>query len=259
MQNFILIGYGNLASAMMDGFSNHPDFRLANFYVFGRDFERAQTFASRYPNLQAISSLEEFVSKDSILILCIKPKGLSSLQLNQSFFLLYSVMAGVESSTLKRHFPLAQNITRAMPNVSAKVQKSATSLFCIGTHEAQALSIKLTQAFGWATVLGDESLIDASIATNGSSPAFLALIAEALIEAGVREGIAFNQSRELVYATFEGFAHLLSSSTPQEIKTLVTSPGGTTAEGLAYLESHALKGIIQEAAHQAVLKAKGKI
>lgn len=259
MQKFILVGYGNLASSMMQGFSTHQTFSHCPFLVYGRDFERSKAFASKYSNTQAISSLEEHLSQDSILILCIKPKGIQSFQIHQPFFLLYSVMAGVNIATLQKHFPKAQNFARSMPNIGASIQKSSTSLFCLGSFEAQALAEKLTQAFGSATLLASEELIDASIATNGSSPAFLSLVAEALIESGVREGIPLLQSKELVYATFEGFAKLLLTHSPQEIKALVTSPAGTTAEGLAYLENKGFKGILQEASHQAVLKAKGKI
>lgn len=266
MHTFIFIGYGNLAHSMMQGLSKHPTFSNGRFLIFGRNFQKAQDFASKFPNTQAIQSLDEVLLQNSIIVLCIKPKGIEDLFVPQSCFLLYSVMAGVKIQTLKEYFPQAQNITRAMPNIGASVQKSATSFFfhstlenTTQTKEALSIAIKLTQSFGNATLLDHEDLIDSSIATNGSSPAFLSLVAEALIEAGVREGIPYAQSQELVHSTFEGFTKLLSSYSPQEIKTLVTSPGGTTAEGLAHLENKGFKGILQEAGHKAVLKARGKI
>lgn len=259
MQNFILIGYGNLAESMMQGFSQAPVFHKQTFFIYGRDFSKAKNFAQKFPNTQAISSLEEALNEDSILILCIKPKGIESLHIQTPFLLLYSVVAGAQIITLKNHFPQAKSFARAMPNISAKVQKSSTSLYVQGDEISQNLAIQLTQSFGKAVLLSSEDLIDSSIATNGSSPAFLALIAEALIQAGVREGIPPKESEELTKATFEGFSKLLHSHTPQEIKTLITSPAGTTAEGLAYLELKGFKGILQEGAHRAVLKAKGKL
>lgn len=258
MQNLILIGYGNLASSMMEGFLQDSFFCKQNLLVYGRNFSKAQDFAKKFPNTQAIPSLQNAINQDSILILCIKPKGIQSLHIQAPFLLLYSVAAGVSISTLKEHFPQAQSFARAMPNISAKIQKSSTSLYVQGDETSQDLATKLTQSFGEAVLLSSEELIDSNIATNGSSPAFLALVVEALIQAGVREGISQKESEKLVYATFEGFSKLLYSHTPQEIKTLITSPAGTTAEGLAYLELKGFKGILQEAAHQAVLKAKRK-
>ena len=105
-------------------------------------------------------------------------------------------------------------------------------------------------------VVDKEELIDAAIATSGSSPAFIALIAQALIDAGVREGLNCAQSRELVCGMFEGFASLLAESRPQEIIDAIASPAGTTIEGLSVLENRAVRGAIIEAAHQAVLKAR---
>lgn len=259
MQNLILIGYGNLADSMMQGFSQDPFFCKQTLLVYGRNFSKAQDFAKKFPNTQAIPSLQEAIRDDSVVIFCIKPKGIQSLHIQSRFALIYSVAAGVTISTLKHHFPQAQNFARAMPNISAKVQKSSTSFYVEGDESSQHLATKLTQSFGEAVLLPSEDLIDSSIATNGSSPAFLALVAEALIQAGVREGIPPKESEKLTKATFEGFAKLLHSHTPQEIKALVTSPAGTTAEGLAYLELKGFKGILQEATHQAVLKAKGKL
>lgn len=259
MQNLILIGYGNLADSIIRGFLQDPFLSKQTLFVYGRNFSKAQDFAKKFPNTQAIPSLQEAIRKNSILILCIKPKGIQSLHIQTPFLLLYSVAAGVPISTLKHHFPQAQNFARAMPNISAKIQKSSTSLYIQGDEASQHLAIKLTQCFGEAILLPSEELIDSSIATNGSTPAFLALIAEALIQAGVREGISHEESQKLVCATFEGFSKLLHSHTPQEIKTLTTSPAGTTAEGLAYLELKGFKGILQEATHRAVLKAKGKL
>lgn len=258
MQNFILIGYGNLAHSMMSGFSQDSKFKNQTFYIYGRDPNKAENFAKCFANAVTIPSLEAITPQTNI-ILCIKPKGLKNLHLDLPFDLLYSVMAGVKIATLKEHFPKAKAFARSMPNVGASVQHSSTSLYTQGEKCFQDLAIALSEAFGKAVLFDHEDLIDASIATNGSAPAFLSLVTEALIEAGLREGIPYKQSQDLVNATFEGFAKLLKTYSPQEIKSLVTSPGGTTAEGLAYLELQGFKGILQEAAHKSVLRAKGKI
>lgn len=262
MKTLLLIGYGNLAKSIFQGIAQSPLANDYQFCIYGRNLLKAQNFASLFPTLKinVLQDLEELKNINPIILLCVKPKGLQSFSFHYPAELIYSVMAGVKIEEIKKYFPQAKAYARAMPNVGASVQHSSTALYLQPqTQEFTTLAHSLTQTFGTSMMVGSEDLIDSSIATSGSSPAFLALIAEALIDSGVREGIDRLTSTQLVNATFEGFAKLLNSYTPQEIKTLVTSPGGTTAEGLAHLENNSLKGILQEAGHKAVLKAKGKL
>lgn len=262
MQNLLLIGYGNLAHAILKGIAPNA----YNLFVLGRDFSKSQAFAQDFPtySITPIQDIQELKDKNPIILLCVKPKGLQNFSCDFTSPLVYSVMAGVKIQSLITQFPNALSYVRAMPNIGAFFKKSATALY-IHSSTAQALqdakqiAHTLTLAFGNAVWVDNEELIDSSIATSGSSPAFLCLVAQALIDAGVREGLNATQSKELVQATFEGFAELLKNCSPAEIKTLVTSPAGTTAEGLAYLEERGFKGILEQGAHQSVLKAKGKI
>ncbi|ANV97832.1 hypothetical protein BBW65_03000 [Helicobacter enhydrae] len=264
MKTIAIVGYGNLATSIFKGFATNPKISQYDFFVHGRHLDKAQEFANKFPKLkiQAIETLEILKDCNPIIILCVKPKGLSYFTFYHQAYLIYSVMAGVEIAQIKQYFQNASFYARAMPNVGASAGHSSTAVFLQhqnqDTQEATQILQNLTDSFGATIFLNDEMLIDSSIATSGSTPAFLSLVAEGLIDAGVREGIDHATSVKLVQNTFEGFAKLLKTHTPQEIKTLVTSPAGTTAQGLAYLESKAFKGIIQEAGHQAVLKAQKK-
>lgn len=262
MQSLLIIGYGNLAHAIVKGITPNT-YKL---FVLGRSFEKSQAFCQDFPNhsITPIQDIAELKDKNPIVLLCVKPKGLQNFSCTFTLPLVYSVMAGVKIESILAQFPNAKTYVRAMPNVGAFFKKSATALYAYSSDptqiiEAKEQAQKLTLAFGNAVWVDSEDLIDASIATSGSSPAFLTLVAQALIDAGVREGLSASQSTELVRATFEGFAELLKHSTPAEIKTLVTSPAGTTAEGLAYLEERGFKGILEQGAHQSALKAKGKL
>lgn len=262
MQSLLVIGYGNLAHAIVKGITPNT-YKL---FVLGRSFEKSKAFCNDFPqhSITPISDISELENQAPIILLCIKPRGLESFSCHFSIPLVYSVMAGVKVQSLITQFPKAISYVRAMPNVGALFKKSATALYAYSSNskylaEAKDQAQNLSLAFGNAVWVDSEELIDASIATSGSSPAFLALVAQALIDAGVREGLNATQSAELVRATFEGFSELLKHSTPSEIKTLVTSPAGTTAEGLAYLEERGFKGILEQGAHQSALKAKNKI
>jgi len=89
-------------------------------------------------------------------------------------------------------------------------------------------------------------------------PAYLYLVIEALIEAGVHQGLSREVSRELVVATFEGSAALLSETgkSPEELRAQVTSPGGTTAAGLRVLENHAVRAAFLDAVAAAAERSR---
>lgn len=262
MQSLLIVGYGNLAHSILKGIEPNT----YEIFVLGRDFEKSQKFAQDFPlhSITPIENIQELKEAKPIILLCIKPKGLQTFSCDFPLTLVYSVMAGVRVESIIKQFPNALAYIRAMPNIGALVKKSATALYAYAPQnssiqEAKEYALALSLAFGNAVWVESEELIDSSIATSGSSPAFLCLVAQALIDAGVREGLNATQSSMLVKATFEGFAELLKTLNPQEIKTLVTSPAGTTAEGLAYLEERGFKGILEQGAHRSTLKAKGKI
>lgn len=260
MQSLLIVGYGNLATSILKGIEPNT----YEIFVLGRDFSKSQKFAQDFPlhSITPIQDIQELKEKNPIILLCVKPKGLQTFSCDFPLTLVYSVMAGVRIESIATQFPNALAYVRAMPNIGALVKKSATALYLSAPKEserAKEIALSLSLAFGNAVWVDSEELIDSSIATSGSSPAFLCLVAQALIDAGVREGLNATQSSMLVKATFEGFAELLKTLSPQEIKTLVTSPAGTTAEGLAHLEERGFKGILEQGAHRSTLKAKGKI
>ncbi|MGX3045161.1 pyrroline-5-carboxylate reductase [Helicobacter sp. T3_23-1056] len=267
----LILGYGNMASAIALALDKQGKYALE---ICGRDVQKARDFISKHSlkNATAIESKQSSPSQndsldskpkikiqDKILLLCIKPKGLSSFVYEGRAKGVYSALAGVNIATLES-FMSAKYFARLMPNVCARFSLSATAVF-ISTKEDNAKKIKnqaqqIIESFGNAVFLASENLIDSSIATSGSSPAFLALVAQSLIDAGVQEGLSRADSTSLVRQTFRGFASLLDSATPQEIIESVTSPAGTTAQGLAVLEGKAVRGAFLKACKASVKKAR---
>ena len=131
-----------------------------------------------------------------------------------------------------------------MPNVCASVKKSITSL--CGDECIKNEALEIFKSIGECVWIA-ELHFPLATALGGCSPAFLALIAESLIDSGVTYGLDRADSTKIVRALFSGFASLLEESHPTLLKEGVMSPGGSTAQGLAQLEKHALKNTILEA------------
>jgi pyrroline-5-carboxylate reductase len=146
-----------------------------------------------------------------------------------------------------------------MPNVAAGARAGT---FCYASNASLDEQTKrsLLDLFG---LLGDvvpvkESLFDAATALSGCGPAFFALMIEALTDAGVREGLTQEQASELATSAMAGTAELLRQGGGEAVmlRRKVTSPGGTTAAGVAALEDHGLRAAIAAAVEAVVLRAR---
>ncbi len=137
-----------------------------------------------------------------------------------------------------------------MPNTPVVVGKGASAIAGGSnvTSDDLAWAESILGAVG-IVVRVSERIIDAVTGLSGPMPAYLYLVIEALIEAGVHQGLSREVSRDLVVATFEGSAALLAESgdSPEVLRAQVTSPGGTTAAGLRVLESHAVRAAFLDA------------
>jgi pyrroline-5-carboxylate reductase len=161
-----------------------------------------------------------------------------------------SIAAGVTIATLEAHLAPDTAVVRAMPNTPALVGLGASAI-AAGTHAAEedlAWAERLLAAVG-LVVRVEERLLDAVTGLSGSGPAYVFLVAEALIEAGVLAGLPRDVSEALSIQTLLGSATLLSTSSEgaEALRAAVTSPGGTTAAGLRVLEQHGVRSALLEA------------
>jgi pyrroline-5-carboxylate reductase len=170
-----------------------------------------------------------------------------------------SIAAGITLATLEQHLPEGTPVVRAMPNTPALIGLGASAI-APGTSAG-------TADLDWAeSLLGGvglvvrvkEPLLDAVTGLSGSGPAYVFLVAEALIEAGVLAGLPRDVSEALSVQTLLGAASLLSTSAdgPEALRAAVTSPGGTTAAGLRVLEQHGLRSALLEAVAAATARSK---
>lgn len=192
---------------------------------------------------------------DKIVILCVKPANLAEIvpYLKGRALELYSVLAGTPLASLRA--VSADAYCRAMPNLAAEVGNSMTSL--VGDETISSNAVALFETIGKTLWLGSEKELDIATALAGSGPAYLALIAEALCDGAVREGLKRDDAMVLMRGLFEGFGTLIQTIHPALLKDNVMSPGGTTAAGYGALEKGKVREGCMEAIHAAHERAKG--
>ncbi len=246
-----IVGTGKMAEAIIAGASRYHDID-----IIARDLQKAKALKERY-NLANIIALEAEVNiSDRTVILCVKPYALKDVSgfMKGEAKMLLSVLAGTTLQELKESIA-SSHYVRTMPNLAASHQKSMTTLF--GDEACKNDAIEICESFGNALWLNSEKEIDIATAVAGSGPAFLALVAEALADGGVKEGLKREDAMALVRGLFAGFAPLVEEKHPAILKDEVMSPGGTTAAGYAALEEGGVRNACMKAIQRAYERAKG--
>jgi len=218
-----------------------------------REHLKKTYLVSTYDDNQAAAGAAE------VIILAVKPQVLPEVAAKlalQPDQLLISLAAGINLTYLQKKFP-GVPVIRTMPNNPALAQAGITALVAGGQVKAPGLKLA-RQIFG---VVGDvveveEKHMDAVTGLSGSGPAFIYLVLEAMIEAGVELGLDGPTATKLATQTVLGSAKTMISSqkSARELREMVASPGGTTIEGLAELE----KGQVKQAFRAAVIAAARK-
>ena len=170
-----------------------------------------------------------------------------------------SIAAGVKLDTLSNG--LGHDVlVRAMPNTPAQIGQGIT-MWATGAGagpDARDAAAGILQALGEEIYVEDEKYLDMATALSGGGPAYTFLVIESLIDAGVHVGLSRDVAEKLAVETIAGSAQLYreSGKHPAELKNMVTSPGGTTAEALLVLESGGLRGLFINAIVEAYRKAQ---
>jgi pyrroline-5-carboxylate reductase len=171
--------------------------------------------------------------------------------------MLVSILAGVESSALRRRFPHPRAIVRAMPNTPVVLGQGVVALTGEGlTPEARTRAEALMAPLGLVEWV-DEHLFDVVTALTGSGPAFLFRFIDALAEAGADAGLHADQAARLALATVAGAGALATAAdeSPRALADRVASPGGSTRRGLDVLdEPEALAPLIRDTLTAAILR-----
>lgn len=229
------IGNGNMAFAIASGLASSCEIE-----VVGRDIEKLDAFEEKLKTVIKKTLYSEFDAKDKTLILCVKPANITSMKtmIKGKAKNLYSVLAGTSIEVLKENID-AQNYVRTMPNLAANIKKSMTTL--TGDLTCKDDVLEIFNSIGYTLWVASEKELNIATAVAGSGPAYLALIAEALADGGVKQGLKRDDAMQLVRGLFAGFSDIIQDVHPAVFKDAVMSPGGTTAAGYSALEENGVR------------------
>lgn len=257
------LGTGKMATALAKGFI---DAGLAPVdHVLGSDpFEAAREQFTQATAARTVPDNHAVAQSATVLILAVKPNQvravLEDLQpLLTADHLLISIAAGITLSRMQACVNSEVRMLRAMPNTPALVGAGATGYArgTAATAEDAELAQKLFSAVGVAFEV-KESLLDAVTGLSGSGPAYVFQMIEALSDGGVSVGLPRVMATRLAAQTLLGAARLVLETDyhPAQLKDQVTSPGGTTLEGLYALEAAGVRAALIQAVRAATDKAR---
>lgn len=245
-----IVGSGSMAEAILKGLLHQ--YRIE---VIARAGARLDKIAQTYGDAVQIVPLQEGIDiSGKRLIMAVKPYAFSEVaqKLQGEPFAHLSVMAGVTLMQLRSAIE-AEHTVRAMPNLAARYGKSMTTL--CGDEAFREEALQICGSFGQALWLGSEKEIDIATAIAGSGPAYLALVAEALADGGVKAGLKREDALALAQGLFAGMGDLLQMH-PALLKDAVMSPGGTTAAGYGMLEEKGVRDSFIKAVEAAYMQAE---
>ena len=199
-----------------------------------------------------------------IIVLAIKPQNLAEVMtglkgLLKPEQLVLSIIAGARLNTICQGLG-HQAVVRAMPNTPAQISQGMTVWTATTqvTEQQNEWASSILGAMGHEIAVADEDQIDMATAVSGSGPAYLFLFVEALVDAAVQLGLSRDMAQELVLTTVLGSSQLIEESgrEPAELRRMVTSPGGTTAEALRELTQGEFADLLARAVRAAYERAK---
>ncbi|HKH87664.1 MAG TPA: pyrroline-5-carboxylate reductase [Acidimicrobiales bacterium] len=258
MTRLVVVGGGRMGNALISGLLRAGWVKPEDLVIAERMEVARSEIERRYPDVRTVA---EPVAADSA-VLAVKPadaEGAARSLAAAGVPRVLSIMAGVTIAQLESWLGGGTTVLRAMPNMPA-VLGAAASGVAGGPSVSEddfAWGEAVLSAFGVVARV-PEALLDSVTGLSGSGPAYVFLLAEAMVEAGVAEGIDRDVSRLLVTHTLLGSARLLAETgeSPEALRAAVTSPGGTTAAGLRVLERHAVRSAVVEAVAAAAERAR---
>ena len=245
------VGSGTMAEAMIKGILTQELLAPECIIASGPRSERGQELQQRY-SVQWTTDNREAVQAGDVVVLSVKPQVIPKVlpQLCghiEPSALVLSIAAGVPITSLRDGLSHGA-VVRSMPNTPAQVGAGmtvwTTSADTSDEQRAQAQSI--LAALGEEVYVADETYLDMATALSGTGPAYVFLFMESLIDAGVHLGFSRRVSQQLVEQTVLGSALFAKESRrhPAELRNMVTSPGGTSAEALYQLEKGGLRTVL---------------
>jgi pyrroline-5-carboxylate reductase len=258
-----VLGAGQIGEALITGLLSSGWRQPADLSASTRRPERVEELRERH-GIAATQSNAEAAAGAALVVIAVKPQDIETLlgeigTLVQPEQTVLSIAAAIPTAALERHLAPGVPVVRAMPNTPATVHEGIAGI-CAGAHAGEAhlaLAEEALRHLG-GVVRVSEPLMDAVTAVSGSGPAYFALLAEAMIEAGILLGLSREISTQLVVQTMLGTAKQLRDLKmhPVELREMVTSPGGTTIAAIRELEQAGVRAAFLNAIQAAMDRSR---
>lgn len=252
-KKIVFIGPGVMAEAMIAGLLRKKLAKPENITASGPREARGKDLSKKYKIKASVDNASAAAQAD-VVVLSVKPQRLSEVMKGiykiKPEALVLSIVAGASiqkiSKTLKH-----QAVVRSMPNTPGQIGEGITVWTASSktSNEQREMARQILGALGEEVFVEDESYLDMATALSGSGPAYVFLFTEALIDAGVHLGFPRRIAEQLVLQTIKGSVSYYHHAErhPATLRNQVTSPGGTSAEALYYLEKAGFRTALSRA------------
>jgi pyrroline-5-carboxylate reductase len=277
MKKVGFIGFGNMGSALVEGLTKSDLIgkiinSLNDILIYDKDESKLDKAKNK--GLTVFSSSEELITNSDIIFLCVKPKDLKELSLSIRKVIetypdsinnkvIVSILAGTKVSAIYEHIGNESiPIARVMPNTPALVGEGCFGVFFTEKvkEEDKKIILSILEELGVYVIIEKESLMDVVTGLSGSGPAYVFLVIQSLADGGVRMGLDRRTATILAAQTVLGSAKMVMENIgkihPEELKDMVMSPGGTTAEGISVLEENKVRYAFIKAVEEATKKSQ---
>lgn len=279
MARIAIIGGGSIGEALLSGLLRAGR-QAKDIAVAEKNPERAKFLSEKYSVLQ--TSVADAAENATYIVIAVKPsdvasalvdiaEGATKAENNSAEQVFVSVAAGVSTAYYEAKLPAGAPVVRVMPNTPALVGAGVSAMAPgrFATPEQVKEVAAIFKAVGGVLEV-PESQMDVVTAVSGSGPAYFFLMIEALVDAGVAEGLPREVATDLVVQTMDGSAAMLLQrmdaqkegddtavdTSAAQLRAQVTSPGGTTAAGLRELERGGLRAAVADAVSAAKTRSE---
>lgn len=256
-----IVGVGAMGEALVLGLLR-AGWEPSEVSLCVRRVERGEELAHQTGCVVGLDASAAIAGRE-VVVIAVKPRDVADVLKKLAGHVrddqtVISLAAGVTTQTYETQLG-AVPVVRAMPNTPALVGESVTGM-APGSHAGSShleTARAVLGAVGTVRVM-EETLMDAVTAVSGTGPAYVFLLAEALTEAAMREGLPRDVAESFVHQTIRGAGHLLTDTdkSPARLRREVTSPGGTTAAAMHVLEEKGFRALVEDAVRAAAVRAR---
>jgi len=256
------IGTGRMGTGLIRGILRKKLVLPENIWACDKLEERLLSISKL--GVKTANSVEEIVRKVDIIFIAVKPQDIDPIleklkNTVSSSQLIISIVAGITTSYIIKRLGKKIPLVRVMPNMPALIGEGISAISPTEYVKANELRIakEILGAVGEVIEISEE-LQDAVTGLSGSGPAYIFTVLEGLIEGGLKAGLNYEIASKLALQTALGAVKLAKErkESLEELKSMIISPGGTTAEGLRILQKGGIKNCLAQAVIQATQRAK---